>query len=63
MSPHVYFIVIITFRILSINSALFPLYFVTFGPFKIVLAFCRSSNNDDKHRANTDSPIKVTGIP
>ncbi len=48
---------------LSTNLLLSPLYFVSFGPFNISLAFALSLNNDDKHLANTDSPINVTGIP
>ncbi len=47
----------------SINSVLFPLNLVFVGPLRTWLALALSSINDDKQRANTDSPIKVTGIP
>jgi hypothetical protein len=45
------------------NFFLSPVYLVFDGPFKTLLACCLSSNNEDKQRANTASPIKVTGIP
>ena len=33
------------------------------GPVSFLLASILSSLSEDKHRAKTDSPIKVTGIP
>ena len=47
----------------SMNSPLEPVYFVLAGPFKIFDAFVLSAYNEDRQRANTDSPIRVTGIP
>ena len=48
---------------LSMKSPLLPVNLFEAGPFKIFDAYCLSLYNDDKQRANTDSPIKVTGMP
>jgi len=52
-----------TFLMFSMNSPFAPAYFVLVGPFKIFDAACLSLYKDDKHLANTDSPISVTGMP
>lgn len=50
-------------RMCSMNSVLFPVNLATFGPGNSLLASTLSSFKEDKQRENTDSPIKVTGIP
>lgn len=48
---------------LSTNAFLSPVYLVLAGPFKTLLAISLSANKDDRQRAKTASPIRVTGIP
>jgi len=36
---------------------------ISVGPWRTLLAFALSSINEDRQRANTDSPISVTGTP
>ena len=47
----------------STNSTRSPSYFVSAGPRRIVLAFSLSSSSEERQRAKTDSPMRVTGIP
>jgi len=47
----------------SRNCFLSPVYSDVGGPLRIELACFLSSSSEDRHRAKTDSPISVTGIP
>ena len=50
-------------RMSSMKAFLSPSYLLVGGPESSLLAWTRSSFSEERQRAKTDSPIRVTGTP